>query len=80
MKSIYLAIATVIVLGLTSCGGGSDNKHIHGDGCTHEGNSEATVKPTEQEAFKVEADSCDMQSEETHHHDHDHDHGYSHKH
>lgn len=84
MKSVYLIIALGIVLGFTSCGGNTNNNtHTHEDGCVHENHATETAKPTEQETFKVEADSsaaCD-EHDHDHSHDHNHDHsGHNHKH
>jgi hypothetical protein len=82
MKSVYFTIAIAMIIGLTSCSGSSNNKRnspVHEDGSVHENHSHSTecAKPTEQETFKVEADSCDSHPEE--HHEHSHS-GHSHKH
>ena len=82
MKSIYLIIAFGIVLGLTSCGGGSNTNstHVHEDGTVHDHHCTEITKPTEQEMFKVEADSSTTCEESAHEHEHNHEHHHGHDH
>ena len=78
---IIIFVFSVILWGVTSCGGRSANNshsrenhaehnhntHIHADGTVHSDHA------PEQESFKVEADSAAVKAD-TVKHDHDHDH------
>lgn len=87
MKSskIIILVLSVLFLGLTSCGGGSkkNGTHTHDDGPVHRDHSTETVKPTEQESFKAEADTLTSTANPAHEHgdgSHDHGDGKVHKH
>lgn len=79
MKINILLICAVSFV-LFSCGGSSQkqNVHTHEDGSTHEDHA-PTATPTEQESFKVEADTTAIQGVHNHEsHEHGHDHGHDH--
>lgn len=88
MKSIITVIFSVFFLGLVSCGGGAKNNedgtHTHDDGSVHGSHDEdKSPKPTEQESFKVEADSTTLTANPAQDHSdeaHDHGDGKTHKH
>ena len=75
MKVKVLAIATVIISGLTACGGKSLNNqdtHNH-ENCTEHDHRRHKKETPIQESFKVEVDSI-MVETDTVKHNHTHDH------
>lgn len=79
-KTIIAILFSVFFLGLTSCGGGtkksSEDTHVHDDGSVHKNHADDAAKPTEQESFKVAADSTTTTTNPAH----DHGDGKKHKH
>lgn len=87
MKSIITILFSVFFLGLVSCGGtksDAEGTHTHDDGSVHDSHDAGeTVKPTEQESFKVKADSTTSTANPAKDHSdeaHDHGDGKTHKH
>jgi hypothetical protein len=76
MKLKVIIIVSIILFGLTACGGGNSNNqntHIHDDGTVHEGHATTEQAVPGQESFKVSADSTMLKADSTKHgHGHDH--------
>lgn len=81
MKKNILFVCAM-AFALCSCGGNSQkqNVHTHDDGSTHEDHASAAT-PSEQESFKVEADTAQVGDAHNHdEHTHDHSGEGAHKH
>ncbi len=79
---ISAALFSALLLGFASCGGGAKTNghgtHTHEDGTVHQDHSvDEATRPSEQESFRVEADSTTCTANPAHHHEdgHTHDHG-----